>query len=40
LADGAIAEDGTHDELVAQDGRYARMFGLQAARFVEAAGNA
>ncbi|GLI03489.1 multidrug ABC transporter permease [Phytohabitans aurantiacus] len=31
---GAIVEDGTHDELIALDGLYARMFHLQAARFL------
>ncbi|MGH3490942.1 MAG: ABC transporter ATP-binding protein [Actinopolymorphaceae bacterium] len=35
LADGAIVEDGTHDQLMAQGGRYAHMFTLQAARFVD-----
>ena len=30
---GRITEQGSHDELVARDGTYARMFGLQAARF-------
>jgi ATP-binding cassette subfamily B protein len=33
---GAVVEDGSHDELIARRGRYARMFDLQAARFVEA----
>lgn len=33
LDDGAVVEDGTHDELVARDGRYAAMFRLQASRF-------
>ncbi|KAA2265781.1 ABC transporter ATP-binding protein [Solihabitans fulvus] len=37
LADGKVAEQGTHDELVAEGGRYARMFALQAARFDEPA---
>ncbi len=32
---GRIVEDGSHDELVAAGGRYARMFSLQAARFSE-----
>ena len=32
---GRVVEDGSHDELVAQGGHYARMFSLQAARFVE-----
>jgi ATP-binding cassette subfamily B protein len=35
LADGRIHEDGTHDELIALNGRYASMFGLQARRFVD-----
>jgi ATP-binding cassette subfamily B protein len=39
LADGRVAELGTHDELLAAGGRYAEMFTLQAARFAaEAAG--
>jgi ATP-binding cassette subfamily B protein len=33
LAGGRVVELGTHDELMAVGGRYARMFGLQAARF-------
>ena len=33
LEDGEIKEDGTHDQLMAEDGRYAHMFRLQAARF-------
>ena len=33
LADGEIEASGTHDELVAQDGRYAELFDLQAAGF-------
>jgi ATP-binding cassette subfamily B protein len=36
LDGGAIAEDGSHDELIARRGRYADMFDLQAARFIEA----
>lgn len=35
LADGQVVEDGSHEELMAQNGRYAHMFNLQAARFVE-----
>ncbi|MEQ7123476.1 ATP-binding cassette domain-containing protein [Actinopolymorpha sp. B11F2] len=35
LADGAIDEDGTHEQLMAQGGRYAHMFTLQAARFTD-----
>ena len=34
LADGRVAELGTHDELMALDGRYRRMFDLQASRFL------
>lgn len=30
---GEIVESGTHDELIAQDGRYAELFGLQAAPY-------
>lgn len=33
LDGGGIVEDGTHDELMAVDGRYASMFRLQAERF-------
>lgn len=35
LRDGRIVESGSHDELIALNGRYAEMFALQAARFVE-----
>ncbi|MFI6326561.1 ABC transporter ATP-binding protein [Nonomuraea sp. NPDC050556] len=35
LADGGIAELGTHEQLMRQDGRYARMYRLQAARFTD-----
>lgn len=35
LADGVVAEQGTHDELVAAGGRYATMFALQASRFAD-----
>jgi ATP-binding cassette, subfamily B, bacterial len=38
LESGRITEDGSHEELIAAGGRYAEMFGLQAARFT-AAGN-
>lgn len=37
LDGGRLAEQGTHDELMALDGRYATMFRLQAARFGEEA---
>ena len=33
LENGQVVEDGTHDQLVAQNGRYATMYRLQAARF-------
>lgn len=35
LADGEIAERGTHDTLTARDGIYARLFGLQARGYAE-----
>jgi ATP-binding cassette, subfamily B, bacterial len=35
LDNGAVMEEGTHDELMTLDGRYAHMFRLQAARFSE-----
>jgi ATP-binding cassette subfamily B protein len=30
---GTIVESGTHDELIARAGRYAELFGLQAAPY-------
>jgi ATP-binding cassette subfamily B protein len=33
LSDGRIAEDGSHDELMARGGKYAAMFTIQAERF-------
>ena len=38
LDGGRVVEAGTHDELVAEGGRYARMFRLQAERYVDADG--
>lgn len=38
LEQGRVIELGTHDELMALQGRYCRMFNLQAARFNESAG--
>ena len=35
VAGGRVAEQGTHDELVAAGGQYADMYALQAARFAE-----
>ena len=35
LEAGAVAEQGTHEELLERRGRYARLFELQAARFTE-----
>jgi len=35
LDNGVVVEDGSHEDLLAREGRYARMFDLQAARFVE-----
>jgi ATP-binding cassette subfamily B protein len=35
LEDGRVAELGTHDDLVARGGSYARMFALQAAQFAD-----
>ncbi|MFI1096097.1 ATP-binding cassette domain-containing protein [Streptomyces sp. NPDC020917] len=38
LHEGRLAEQGTHDELMAREGRYAEMFRLQAARFTDPVG--
>lgn len=37
IEDGRVTERGTHDELVAENGRYAELFRLQAQRFEEVA---
>ena len=34
LENGQIIENGTHDELMAKNGRYAHMFNLQASNYV------
>jgi ATP-binding cassette subfamily B protein len=39
LRDGRIAEDGTHDDLVASGGEYARFFAVQAETFTSRAGD-
>ncbi|MEQ7009675.1 ABC transporter ATP-binding protein [Actinopolymorpha sp. B17G11] len=39
LDGGRIAESGTHDELIAADGRYASMFRLQAERYLSGVGD-
>lgn len=36
IENGTVVEDGSHDELRALDGRYARLFDLQASRYGEA----
>ncbi len=36
LDGGRITEDGSHDELVAADGQYARLFRTQAMRYADA----
>jgi ABC-type multidrug transport system fused ATPase/permease subunit len=38
IGDGAVLEQGDHDSLMRADGTYARLFSLQAARFVESGG--
>jgi ATP-binding cassette subfamily B protein len=35
LADGRVTELGTHDELIARSGKYARLFRLQASGYDE-----
>lgn len=39
LADGRVSEDGSHDTLMAAEGRYAAMFRAQAERYSTATGN-
>lgn len=39
LEDGRILEDGTHEQLMTLEGRYAEMFTLQARRFAQAGGH-
>jgi ATP-binding cassette, subfamily B, bacterial len=36
LADGRVSEDGSHEELIAASGEYARLFRLQASGFADA----
>jgi ATP-binding cassette subfamily B protein len=38
LDEGRVLEEGDHSALIAAGGRYAELFGLQAARFVDEAG--
>jgi ABC-type multidrug transport system ATPase subunit len=35
IEDGKVVELGSHDELIALDGRYRTMFDLQASRFTD-----
>jgi ATP-binding cassette subfamily B protein len=37
LSQGEVVEEGTHDELMAEEGRYARMFSLQASAYLDEA---
>jgi ABC-type multidrug transport system fused ATPase/permease subunit len=34
MKDGTVAESGTHDELIEQNGEYARLYKIQAQAFV------
>ena len=40
LADGRVTESGTHDELLAQGGQFARMFAAQRHQYAGKTGNA
>ena len=35
MVDGAIAEQGTHEELLAKDGEYSRLYALQMLEQIE-----
>ncbi len=35
MKDGTIAESGTHEELMAREGEYAKLYNIQASAFVD-----